>query len=302
MRFNKIIILSIIIAVAIWPIYVSADPDREITKKFDNKERIEIKTLSASCILKKGNSDGILLEAVSDYHPQDAVELKIKDRSKVLYLTEKVYGHVDGSAVWTLTVPDGIEIDFKSTSGGLDISDLQGDFSANSASGGYELQNCRGRFDLNTASGSYNVANCEGNFDIHSASGNLYIDNSKGKFDASSASGNVRARNVAITDRSNFGSASGNAAVELGETPEFDLIVGSASGDARLDCAGHQLKGHFEISARRRGGRIKASVDFDETGEFTKNDQVYTWKSFTRGDSYPKTKVGTSTGTAEYRE
>jgi len=302
MRFDKIIILSVIITVAIWPVYASADPDREITKIFDSKERIEIKTLSASCVIKKGSGPGILLEAVSDYHPQDAVELKIKDREKVLRLTERVYGSVDGSAIWTLTVPDGIEIDFKSTSGGLDIFDLEGDFSGNSASGGYDIKDCRGRYDLSTASGSYKVAGCEGNFDIHSASGNLYIDNCTGGFDASSASGNVRARNVTITDRSNFGSASGDAEVELSESPKFDLNVGSASGDAMLDCAGHQLKGYFEISARRRGGRIKASVDFDETGEFTKNDQVYILKSFTRGDSYPKIKVGTSTGKAEFRE
>jgi len=299
---NKKILLLIIIAVSSWPVYVSADPERAISKKFSNKERIEIKTLSASCVIKKGNSQEIILDAVNNYYPQDAVELKIKDREKVLRLNERVYGSVDGSAIWTLTVPDGIEIDFKSTSGGLDISGLTGDFSGNSASGGYELQNCRGRYELNTASGNYKVDNCEGNFDIHSASGNLYIDNSKGKFKASSASGNVRVRNAKITDRSIFGSASGDAEVELGETPEFDLNVGSASGDALLDCAGHQLKGYFEISARRRGGRIKASVDFDETGEFTKNDQVFTRKSFTRGESYPKIKVGTSTGTVEYRE
>jgi len=299
---NGINILLIIFTFALWPKYVFADPDREITKKFDSKERVEIKTLSADCLIKKGNSTEIILEAVSDYYPQAAAELKIKDRDKVLYLTEIVYGSIDGSAIWTLSVPDGIEIDFKSTSGGLEIFDLQGDFSANTASGGYKLLSCQGRFDFSTASGDYEVDNCEGKFDIHSASGNLHIDNCKGRFDASSASGNVRAGNLTITDRSSFGSASGNAEVVLGETPQFDLSVGSASGDAMLDCAGHQLKGYFEISARRRGGRIKASVDFDETEEITKNDQVYTVKSFTKGDRYPKISVGTSTGKAEFIE
>jgi hypothetical protein len=115
------------------------------------------------------------------------------------------------------------------------------------------------------------------------------------------ASGDVRGRGITAKAKCDFGSASGDADVELAESPEADLNVGSASGNAMLDYNGNKMAGFFELTAKRRGGDIKADIDFDNEEEYSKSGQRYIRKTAQIGDDKLYIHVGTASGRAELR-
>jgi len=222
---------------------------------------------------------------VKGYNPRRACKTIVRHDGETLKITEEITGTGrGGSTIWTLYVPDDIEVEFFSTSGGVRISDVQGRFSGNTASGSYEFINCRGEFAFNTASGDYEIRNSRGTFKI------------------SSASGDIDAVGLEIDARSSLASASGNVKVTVGRTPEFDLNVGSASGRAILDYDGNPLEGYFEFEANARTGDIDSPIDFDDEETFYKNEQRYVRKWFVMGDDGPEITIGTGSGRAILRK
>lgn len=256
----------------------------ETTRTFDKKESVVLNTIAGDCIIKKGDNDKVEVAVLNKYSPRDSFEPIFRERDHELRLEEKLYGSNSGGCTWIITVPDGTEIDFSSASGGMTISNYSGEIHTSTASGGFELVNCTGYFDMNTASGDYEIENCRGEFNINTASGD------------------IDAYGIIITDKSNFGSASGDVKVHLGATAEYDLSVGSASGRATLDYNGNPLKGFFEFTCKKRGGRVDSPVDFDEEGTFRKHGELYMLKSFAVEGENPFIAIGTSSGRATLKE
>ncbi len=274
----------ILIGILVLGLSSFANPKQEITREFDKKELVSLKTISGDCIIKIGTTDKIIVNVTNEYSPRDSFEPSFRERGKELRMKEKMYGSNRGSSTWTITVPQGTEIDFSSASGGMLIEDYNGELRGSTASGDYELKNCKGLFYLNTASGYYEIENCQGEFDIKSASGN------------------IDAKGIIITDESDFATASGNVRVTLGATPEHDLNVGSASGRAALDYGGNKMVGLFELTSRYDHGRIDASFEFDTEEKFRKNGQRYIMKSVTKEKDQPLITIGTASGRALIRE
>lgn len=278
--------ISIITLIGVFILSLSsfADPKREITKEFDKKELVSLKTVSGDCIIKTGESDKIIVEVINEYSPRDSFEPRFRENSNSLRMKEKLYGSNRGSSTWIITVPEGTEIDFSSASGSMLVEDYTGDLHGSTASGDYEIINCKGLFQLSTASGDYDIENCQGEFDIQTASGD------------------IDARGVIITDDSDFGSASGNVRVTLGASAEHDLNIGSASGKAALDYNGNKMTGLFELTARYDYGRISAPFEFDDVEKFRKHGQRYIMKSIAKESDHPLITIGTGSGRASIRE
>lgn len=285
MKFSSKILLVPIAVMAITVLTAFSGDDDEQAWEFENLELIKVKTLSGDCIIEKGDSGKVSVNVVKGYNPRKSCKTIVNKEGKTLKLTEKITGTGSGrSTVWTLTVPDNIEFEFFSTSGGVSISDVQGKFSGNTASGSYELINCGGEFAFSTASGDYDIKNCRGMFKI------------------SSASGDIDAVDLEIDARSSLASASGNVKVTVGKTPEYDLNVGSASGKAVLDYDGNPLEGYFEFEANTRTGDIDSPIDFDDEETFYKNEQRYVRKWFVMGKDRPEITIGTGSGRSVLRK
>ncbi len=276
--------IFILIGILILSLSSFANPKREFVREFDKKELVSLKTIAGDCIIKTGDNDKITVKVINEYSPRDSFEPSFRERDNSLRMKEKIYGSNRGGSTWIITVPEGTEIDFSSTSGGIMIRDYNGELRGSTASGDYEIINCKGYFYLNTASGYYGIENCQGEFDIHSASGN------------------IDAQGIIITEESDFASASGNVKVTMGATPEHDLNVGSASGRALLNYDGNKMIGLFELTARYDLGRIDAPFEFDDVEKFRKNGQRYILKSFTRETDQPLITIGTASGRATLRE
>ncbi|MBN1884755.1 MAG: DUF4097 family beta strand repeat protein [Candidatus Krumholzibacteriota bacterium] len=293
-------------------------PARTDEKAFDGIERIEIKVVTGRCVVTKSGGDKVTVRVESRYDDPDAVEIRIDRDDDVLEIEEEFHDSSDGYCEIYVTVPDGIEIDFNSASGGMSIEGVTGEFAASTASGGYRIEECAGRFRLSTASGDYRIEkctgrfrlstasgdvdaiDCRGDFDMSTASGDVDAIDCRGDFELSTASGNVDARGIVIEGDSEFSTASGKATVVLASSPDHDISVGSASGDAILDFDGNEVKGYVEMTAKKRGGRIKCPFDFDDEETFRRggNRDTYVRKTVTIKSERPVVTIGTASGAA----
>lgn len=283
---KKIGTMTLMMALAVLIISVNAYSGKkdEVFKTFNDIDRIVINTTSGDCIVNKGEGKEVSLEVINAFRPRDSFEPKIRERGGTLRLTEELFGSNSGNSTWTLTVPDGIEIEFSTASGELTINDLDGFFAATTASGDIEIENCSGLFEFSTASGD------------------IVVDDCKGEFLLSTASGSVDAVNVTLTEESSFSTASGRVDVILAQSTEYDLNIGSASGSAVLDYGGNPIKGMFEFEARKRKGKIVCPIDFDDEKTYRKWDQTYVRKIFTKGAETPVITIGTASGRAVLKE
>ncbi|MDD4050499.1 MAG: DUF4097 family beta strand repeat-containing protein [candidate division Zixibacteria bacterium] len=253
---------------------------RKITETFDKKSRIKISTVSGDCIVKKGTTDKIEVEVENSYTPQDNFEAELYESGKTLHLAELIHGNTRGGAIWTITAPDGIKIEFSTASGRLVIRGLQGEFEASTASGEIEIIDCGGEFHFSTASGDISARNCTGAFDL------------------STASGEIMASSVTLDEPGSFSTASGTAEVHPAKTPEFNLSVSSASGSAIVDYDGNPVKGTFEFTAKKRNGEIDAPFAFDHEEEFRRYGDRYVRKTFTKETDGPLIEISTASGEA----
>ena len=298
MKCFRSVMRAALIGVMLLSVSAVAGRGQEETKTYQGIESIRLSTVSGDCIIQKGTGTDVTVEVVSSYEPRDSFEPIFNDRGKVLKLSEEMYGSNSGRSTWTLTVPDSIEISFNSASGNLELAELQGEFSAETASGDISAEDCGRKLELSSASGSIDLRNCAGDVRVSAASGDIRLTECSGEFEVSSASGDVDVDGVMLKESGSFSSASGNVLVILAATPEYDLSVGSASGDATLNYNGNPLIGRFEFTASYRHGHISAPVTFDGEDRYERHGDRYVSKWFTKGPETPLISLSTGSGEA----
>lgn len=315
---HKTIVLCLVVFLSMGNIY--AQKREDIHKTFKGKRLIRIRTVSGDCIIKKGESNKILVDLVSSVQPKEAFEPEFKEIGDVLKLRERWYGSSSGDVTWTLTVPPKTEIEFSTASGDLSIEGMNSSIEAKTASGDIIVEGSEGEFDFNTASGEITIEDTQGEFDLSTASGEIEADNiqgyiemstasgdidvadSKGTFELSCASGDIDASNILIEAESSFSTASGKVYVTPANSPEYDLELSSASGRVTLDYNGNPIKGYFEFTARKDRGKITSPIKFDNEEEFERNEYIYVRKSFTKRGSTPKIYIKTASGRATLKK
>ena len=299
---------------------VNAGREKEIIKTFDNKESVEINTVSGDCIVTKGNTEKIEVHLVYQIRPQDSFEPKFQERGNKLRLGERFHGSSSGYSRWTITVPDETRIRFSSASGEFSIEGLKGEISAETASGDITARNCAGEFDLESASGDIIINHFSGDVDVSTASGDIRavgidgvvslgtasggidVEGAKGEIELESASGDIDASEIVIQDMSAFQTASGKVRVQLAESPVHHLILSSASGRVVLDYAGNPVEGYVEFVSRADRGRIVSPFDFDDDEEFRDSGQWYVRKFFTKSADTPRIALETASGKVVLKE
>lgn len=286
-----------------------------IDKTFDAKKNVRIETTSGDCIIKSGSSGKINVHVEYSERAEDSFEADIQEKSSSIRIKERWRGRNSGGRVlWTITIPSETDVEFSTASGDLTIENLnneieastasgdvliensQGDLEISTASGDVNISDSKGKFDFSTASGDIKCSELSGELDFSTASGDIKIRTAQGHFDLSCASGDVEASGVTIEEESEFSTASGDVEVQLEKTSEYDIELSTASGDVTLDYSGNDVKGYFEFTAKKRGGRIKSPIDFDKEEVFGRNGDDYVKKSFTRGGGTPKIYISTASG------
>ena len=316
-RFVSLItfILSLILAASLF-----AQEEKKINKTFDKKNRIRIKLVLGDCNIKKSNDNKIHVNLVYSYSDEN-FEAIFRERSSYIELREKFHGDNDrGESRWTISIPEGVDIDFKSATGGIsiekvnaeidgntgtgdiEIMDASGQYDLSSGTGRVDISDSKGEFDLSSGTGRVEVGNSEGEFDLRSGTGNVMIEDSKGNFNLSSGTGDVEANNITIEDDGEFSSGTGDAEVISPNGENYDLTVSSGTNDATLDMNGKSIEGYFEFTCQERRGRIDCPIKFDDEEKYERNNHnTYLRKSFTKGKKSTRYYIKTGTGKAKLK-
>jgi hypothetical protein len=293
---------------------------QKVEKSFEGIHSIRINTASGDCHILKGSGSGVNVLVEFTYDPDD-FETKMEQNGARLVLEEKFHAHsMRGESNWTLKIPDGLEIDFSSGSGNLELSDLDIEMKFNTGSGDASVEQVNGELDFNSGSGDFKFNEVEGEIKANSGSGNhnlksvnamvkantgsgdVDIDDSSGEFKMNTGSGDIEAENITLLDDGKFNTGSGDVEISLQTALDHDIQLNSGSGDAILDFNGQKIEGTVVMKAKKRGGDIQAPFDFDQVEEIEESGDIYIKKTRKFGGKDIEIYVGTGTGRAVIRE
>jgi hypothetical protein len=270
-----------------------------IEKTFPKKDEVRFKLALGEANITRSMDGKIHVRLEYTYY-KDKFEPRFIEKEKSLILEEKFRGYNNhgGEGIWNVSIPDGIEIEFNSGTGGLTVEGLDIEVDGNSGTGSIEVRDAKGQFKLNSGTGSVSAEGSTGDFDLNSGTGRVVVEECKGDFEANSGTGNVEASDITIESTGDFNSGTGDAEVINPGGVDYDLSVSSGTGDAVLDLAGKPLQGGFEFTCHARRGKIVCPVKFDTEDIYEEGDQTYLRKRFMRGKDTPQYFISTGTGRA----
>ncbi len=310
-------VTTFLFALLIFPLALAQQKEE---RSFDGINSIRLNTASGDCNIQKGSGSQVSVLVEFTYDPDD-YEIKMDQNGSRLVLEEKFHASsMRGESHWILKVPDGMEIDFNSGSGNLELSNLKVEMRYNTGSGDARIEQVNGELDFNSGSGDFEFNRVEGEIKANSGSGNhrlnsvnasvkantgsgdIELDRSSGEFKLNTGSGDVEAENITLNDDGNFNAGSGDVEVSLLTTLDHDIHLNSGSGDAVLDFKGQKIEGTVVMKAKKRGGDIRAPFEFDQVEEIEEGGDIYIKKTKKIGSKDIDIFVGTGTGTAIIRE
>ncbi|MBN2416543.1 hypothetical protein JXO52_11915 [bacterium] len=299
MRKSYLPAVGLLFAVLTCSLY--AGIDKKVDKKFSGISAITCEfALGSVEIVKSGDSD---VHVVVDYSFDDKYFTpEFSARGKRLSLKEKYDNDYDedrdGSVSWTIRVPDGIEIDFNTGVGNIEISGCDIEFEGNTGTGRITVTDAKGEYDLNTGTNNVIIVGCEGEFNCNTGTGRVTIENTEGEIQANSGTGSVKAENVTILFEGNFNSGLADVSVIEPKGDEFELHVNTGLGAALVDLKGVPLDGSLTMKCNERAGRIVAPVDFQTENIYgTKKDRTLE-KTYSTGNEKRRFFISTGTGKA----
>lgn len=304
----------------------SVQAQQTIERSFSGIERIRLTTASGNGLIKKGSSNEVNV-ALEYTYDEDDYQPEFEQRGSTLIIKEEFRRsrYTRGYSEWTLSVPDGLEIEFKTGSGNIEIEGLTVELHASSGSGNIELTDILGNTRVNTGSGNIELDNLEGDVDANTGSGSIRLNRIKGDAGLNTGSGNIRGRDVEgalsmntgsgniemesviVKGRTSMNTGSGNARLVLSAALDHDVSLSTGSGNAVLDFNGQDIEGKFIMKAQDKDD-IRAPFRFDE--EFGDDDDGR-WRRGWRGSYTKEAQVGskdivirisTGSGRSEVRE
>lgn len=263
----------------------SATAQETIEKSFSGVEHIRLSTSSGNGTIKKSRNNEVKVTLEYTYD-EDDYKPTFEQKGGTLYIEEEFRRSrwTRGYSEWTLEVPDGLELDFKtgsgnievggvvielqanSGSGNIEVESTTGDARINTGSGNISLRRVDGQMDANTGSGSIRLADVKGDADLNTGSGNIRGSNVEGALGLNTGSGNIDITEVVITGRSSFNTGSGNSELSLAAPLNYDVSLSTGSGNAVLDFNGQEIAGEFIMKANDKSD-IRAPFDFDKEYE-----------------------------------
>jgi len=291
---------------------------KEIQKTFNGIKEIRLTTASGNCTIKKSGSAAVIVDLKHTYD-DDEYTPSLTQEGDRLVIKEKFHSNnSSGSADWTLTVPDNLDIEFTTGSGDVEASGLSmdlrattgsgnfvftnttGEIKGNTGSGNVELENVDGTINATSGSGGFRVSKSKGELHLTSGSGNFKLSESAAIFHVTTGSGSINGGALALNGSSGFTTGSGKAEIGLASSPKYDLSVTSGSGDAIVNFNGNEINGEIVMRASKKHGNIEAPFTFDKTEEINNSggNNTTVQKTAIKGNGKPRIAISTGSGDA----
>jgi hypothetical protein len=270
-----------------------------INKSFSGIDEVEMSLGSGDAIFEKSSDGKVYVELTHDIDDYDPT---IEQRGSKLMINEEKMNNRrswSGSSLWTIKVPDNVEIDYNTGSGDVTVNGLAVEMDANSGSGNFTIRRASGEIKINTGSGNLRAEGGKGSLSMNAGSGDIDLKDMEAEVSANVGSGDISVTNIALTGKSSFNSGSGDVEVSLAKPLSYDISVNSGSGDATLDFGSNKIEGLITMEANKDDGDIKAPFAFDSTEEIGSGRNTTVRKTKKMGSADVEIKVSTGSGTAE---
>jgi len=169
----------------------------------------------------------------------------------------------------TVETPATLDLDARTSDGGLKVNGLQGDLQLHTSDGSMNVSDVSGALHLVSSDGSIHVHNASGSLESRSSDGTVHIDGRFTGVQVRTSDGGLEltlAEGSHLTSSSRVESSDGNVTVHVPRNLAADLEI--RSGDGHIDCKlplvmeGYDSKsdsGH-SIRGRLNGGGVPLAI------------------------------------------
>lgn len=293
--------------------------DGKIDKSFEDINRIDMEIGAGDVVIVKSatNKVRVMVEFDSD---EEENKPRIEKRGKKLIIKERrkgrnyFFNNRSSRHEWHLEVPNGLELEFSTGSGDVDVTGVEfteaelnsgsgkikytdgsGDARINTGSGRITVKNHKGNIKSNTGSGGIELSKIDGRVHGNTGSGDIRVQNSKGGFRLNTGSGDIEISSTDIIKKSSMNTGSGEVMLTLNKELSANLSMNAGSGDVTLKYNGTPIKGYIEMTAKRES-RIRAPFTFDRTEKIDQWGGSYVVKSASIKGDDPEISLSTGSG------
>lgn len=155
--------------------------------------------------------------------------------------------------IFTLTVPDTLNLDLNTSGGSIKIDDLVGQVDAHTSGGSIRVNDIEGNIDLHTSGGSIDIGDIAGNAEISTSGGSIKIESVSGNLDAHTSGGSISATlTTQITEDTKLSTSGGSINLYVPNDIQFDLDASTSGG---------RVKSDFSVDGTVKKRAIKGEVN-----------------------------------------
>ena len=183
-----------------------------------------------------------------------------------------------------ITVPRVYNADLRTSGGGIEVSDLEGEVRSETSGGslrfgeihgpvrgrtsggGITLQGCVGDADVETSGGGIDIGEVEGSVRASTSGGPITIKRAQGTVDAETSGGGIHVEEV--RGAVNAETSGGGVFARLTEQPKGDCHLKTSGGSIEVELAENI---GVDLDAETSGGRVKVDFPVTMQGEIKSN-------------------------------
>ncbi len=195
------------------------------------------------------------------------VEVKVSNQDNDVHVQvdkARQLGRTRVSVEMTVKVPGSYNLDLRTSGGGIDIGDLQGNVNAKTGGGHVNIGNItEGRINASTSGGDIRLSGGGMETELSTSGGDIGIENAQGNVTATTSGGDIGIENA----QGNVTATTSGGDIEIGpsegdvnvRTSGGDIEIGASKGSVRAKTSGGDVKlgpTQGDIYARTSGGNI----------------------------------------------
>lgn len=281
------------------PIFVYAQKSPYSTR-FEGIKSVEFRVYHGDLKVVRHTSDAVEISGIAQSQEEAPV---VKTSGKKLVFSEN--SKVDGSSpdwpVWTLKVPQEIDLDINISGGTVSIEQVSGDIDCHVGAGDIKLHQVEGSVEINAGTGDIDLTASKGKFQGNTGTGDVNLNEAEGAFSFNTGTGKIKAVNTVVTGDSQFNSGTGDVYFGGNGAVKADLGLNSGTDNALIILDDLHFDGTLQLKCSKSGGHIKAPFAFDTEKEERNGKDKMLVKTKKFGNAKAVITVATGLGTAAAR-
>jgi DUF4097 and DUF4098 domain-containing protein YvlB len=175
---------------------------------------------------------------------------------------------VDGK--YTIALPAQFNVRLKTSGGGIEVRDVQGEVKVNTSGGGIDVSGGGGSLNGHTSGGSIAVKSFRGPVRVDTSGGGIRVEGVAGKVEGSTSGGSISASLPSLSESVKLTTSGGSVTLRVPADAAFDLDAstsgGGASSEMPVTITGKKSKSHLKgqvngggksVVLRSSGGSVR---------------------------------------------